>query len=123
MAWNDDKRAKAVSMYQDAEPTPANSLEIAQEIADELDESVNGVRMILVKAGVWQKKEEGSKASSTSSDKKTGGARVSKEASQAALKSAIESAGGTVDEEIISKLTGKAAVYFTGVLAAVAGSE
>jgi predicted transcriptional regulator len=56
MAWDDDKKAQAVAMYEEAEPTPETSMEIVKDIAEELDESPNGVRMILTKAGVYVKK-------------------------------------------------------------------
>ena len=56
VAWDDDKKAQAVSMYEEQEPTPETSMEIVKEIADELDESPNGVLMILTKAGVYVKK-------------------------------------------------------------------
>lgn len=113
MAWDDDKKAQAVSMYEEAEPTPETSMEIVKDIAEELDESPNGVRMILTKAGVYVKKTPAAKAASTGS---TGGTRVSKVAAQEALTAAITDAGKAVDEEIISKLTGKAAQYFTTLL-------
>jgi len=114
VAWDDDKKAQAVSMYEAAEPTPENSMEIVKDIADELDESPNGVRMILTKAGVYVKKTPAAKAASTGGS--TGGTRVSKVAAQEALIAAITDAGKAVDEEIISKLTGKAAQYFTTLL-------
>ena len=37
MAWDDDKKAQAVSMYEEQEPTPETSMEIVKEIADELE--------------------------------------------------------------------------------------
>ena len=46
----------------------------------------------------------------------SGGTRISKQAAQDALIAAIQDKGGEVDEDIISKLTGKAAQYFTGLL-------
>jgi hypothetical protein len=117
MAWDDAKKAKAISMYQDADPTAENSVEIVKNIADELEESPNGVRMILIKAEVYVKKTPATGAKKTataSADGKT--PRVSKEAAQARLATAIESFGATVDDEIISKLTGKAAAYIAGIL-------
>lgn len=122
MAWTDEAKAKAIQMYKEAEPTPENSMDIVKEIAEELGESPNGVRMILMKADAYVKKAE-TKTSETGAKKATGGTRVSKEGAQTALKEAIEAAGGTVDDEIISKLTGKAAQYFTGVFAAIKGDE
>ena len=118
VAWDDDKKAQAVSMYEEADPTPETSMEIVKEIAEELEESPNGVRMILTKAGVYVKKTpaaSGAKASSGS----TGGTRVSKADAIAALSAALSDAGQEVDEEIISKLTGKAAQYFAAVVTAV----
>ena len=113
MAWTDEKKAEAVTMYEERDPTPETSMEIVKEIADEIDESPNGVRMILTKAGVYVKKTATAKASGGAA---TTGTRVSKAAAQEALTAAISDAGKSVDEEIISKLTGKAAQYFTTLL-------
>jgi hypothetical protein len=118
MAWDDDKKAQAVTMYEAADPTPETSMEIVKDIADELEESPNGVRMILTKAGVYVKKSPASGGSKAASNGGSG-ARVSKAAAQEALIAAISDSGQSVDEEIISKLTGKAAQYFTTVLNAV----
>ena len=112
MAWDEDKKAQAVEMYEDQNPTPETSMEIVSEIADELGESPNGVRMILTKAGVYVKKAQANGNGGASS----GGTRISKQAAQDALIAAINDKGGEVDEDIISKLTGKAAQYFTGLL-------
>lgn len=114
MAWDDAKKKKVVDLYLAGEPTPENSMEIVKEIADDLDESPNGVRMILSKAGVYVTKTAASKTSTAKSG--TGTARVSKEDSQARLIAAINTIGATVDEEIISKLTGKAAVYLATII-------
>ena len=116
VAWDDEKKAQAVEMYEAESPTPETSMEIVKAIADELSESPNGVRMILTKAGVYVKKTP-----ATGSAKNGGGSgntrvRVSKAAAQESLIAAITDAGKEVDEEIVSKLTGKAAVYFTGLL-------
>lgn len=119
MPWTDESRAKAISMYEKAEPTPENSMDIVTEISEELGESVNGVRMVLSKAGVYIKKEPAAAASSGGASKttKSTSTRVSKEDAQAQLIAAIEAAGKDVDSDIISKLTGKAAVYFAGLFA------
>ena len=114
MAWDDDKKAQAVEMYEAQDPTPETSMEIVKEIADELGESPNGVRMILTKAGVYVKKTP---ATGNGGGTSSGGTRVSKQAAQDALTAAITDKGLAVDEDIISKLTGKAAQYFTGLLA------
>ena len=113
MAWTDESKAEAVELYTDAEPTPETSMEVVKEIAEQLGESPNGVRMILTKAGVYVKK-----APATGSAKSSGGgtARVSKADAAEALTKALTDAGQEVDADIIDKLTGKASVYFTGVL-------
>jgi hypothetical protein len=113
MAWDDEKKEQAVEMYTISEPTPETSMEIVKEIADELGESPNGVRMILTRAGVYVKKTPSSSSGST------GGGRVSKVDAQEALSAAISDAGQEVDDSIISKLTGKAAVYLTSIVNAL----
>jgi transposase-like protein len=112
MAWTDESKAEAVEMYTASEPTPDTSMEVVKEIADELGESPNGVRMILTRAGVYVKKTPASKSTGSS----TGGGRVSKADAQEALSAALSDAGMEVDDSIISKLTGKAAVYITGIV-------
>ena len=97
VAWTDESKAEAVEMYTIAEPTPETSMEIVKEIAD----------------GEYVKKTP---ASGSSKSNGTGGGRVSKADAQEALSSAISDAGLEVDESIISKLTGKAAVYLTGIV-------
>jgi len=112
MAWTDESKEQAIEMYQDAEPTPETSMEIVKDIAEELGESPNGVRMILTKAGVYVRKTPAAKSSGGS----TGGGRVSVADAQDKLTSVLGDAGQEVDAAIISKLTGKAAVYFTNVI-------
>jgi len=115
VAWTDEKRNQAIEMYEAANPTAENSMEIVKTIAEELDESPNGVRTILSKAGVYVKTTT-SAAKPSSKTESSGGARVSKDAAHKALTDAITDTGASVDEEIISKLTGKAALYLTEVL-------
>jgi hypothetical protein len=122
LAWDDAKKAKAVELYKAGEPTPENSMEIVAEIAEELGETANGVRMILSKADVYIKKDP-SKASAKKSTTSSGNARVSKEDAHNGLIAAIEAANQKADEEIISKMTGKAAIYFTGLFNAIAGES
>lgn len=116
MAWDDEKKAKAVALYEAAEPTAENSIEIVKEIAEELEETPNGVRMILSKAGVYIKKDGATSATKESGEKKATSTRVSKADSIQALKDAINKADLTVDDDIVDKLTGKQAVYFTELL-------
>lgn len=121
MAWTDELKAKAQELYAAGEPTPENSTELIKDIAEQLEQSPNGVRMVLVQAGVYVKKEAGAgTATKTTATKKDGEGtkRVSKESQIAELREAITAKGGELDEEILSKLTGKAAAYFAKVLAA-----
>lgn len=118
--WTDELKQKAVDMYLKGEPTASNSMEIVTEIAEELGESVNGVRMILSKADVYVKKDASpAKTTAATGDKP---ARVSKEAAHARLTEVITNAGQTADAEIIGKLTGKAAVYLADLIEAVASN-
>ena len=114
MAWDDDKKAQAVDMYEQEMPTPETSMEIVKMIADELEESPNGVRMILTKAGVYVKKAQ---ATGNGGGTSSGGTRVSKQAAQDSLVAAITDKGLEPDMDIISKMTGKAAQYFAGLMA------
>jgi len=110
--WTDESKAEAVESYEMANPTPETSMEIVKQIADDMGESPNGVRMILTKAGVYIKKTP---AKSNGGGTSTG-TRVSKAAAVEDLTAAITDMGGAVDEDIVGKLTGKAAMYFAGLL-------
>jgi hypothetical protein len=115
--WTDELKSEVIAKYEAAGPTPENSTEIIKDIAEEIEMSPNGVRMVLVQAGVYVKKDPGASTSKTKTAS-TGDkpARVSKESAIADLKAAIEDMNKPVDEDILSKLTGKAAVYFLSVL-------
>ena len=118
MAWTDELKATVIDAYTSAEPTAENSSEIIKEIAEEHQQSPNGVRMVLVQAGVYVKKEAAAGGKSKPEAKGDAPKRVSKESSIAALRAAIEARGGPVDDEILEKLTGKAAIYFTSGISA-----
>ena len=113
MAWDDAKKEQVIEAYKNAEPTPENSVEVVKEIALDYEESPNGVRMILTKAGVYIKKTAAASNGSASSGTTS---RVSKADAQQDLTDAITSSGMAVDMDIISKLTGKAAKYFADIL-------
>ena len=113
MAWTDEAKAQAVEMYTAEDPTPENSMEVVKEIAAELGESPNGVRMILTRAGVYVKKTPATKATSGGGG---GGGRVSVADAQQSVIDAISDAGMEADQAIISKLTGKAANYFAEII-------
>lgn len=112
MAWTDEQKAQAIAAYKAAKPTPETSTEIIKEIAEDMGQSPNGVRMILTKAEVYVKKDP----SASKTVAKEGGTRISKDAQIASLKTVMNDNGLTVDDEILDKLTGKAAAYFTSVI-------
>jgi hypothetical protein len=120
MAWTDEQKQRAIDLYTEGNPTPGNSAELCKSIADELEQSANGVRLVLVQAGVYVKKDASAPAGKTGTAKKEGDApkRVSKDDQIAELRAAIEAKGGEIDDEILTKLTGKAAAYFTKVISA-----
>lgn len=110
--WTDEEKTEVIRAYEDANPTPENSTEIVAAIAEEYEKTANGVRMVLTKAGVYIKKAVATKAAGTAST----GTRVSKAAAQASLVKIITDLGLTVDTDIIDKMTGKAAQYFTEIM-------
>ena len=118
MPWTEEDKKKVIEKYTDADPTPETSTEIIKEIAEELDQSPNGIRMILVQAGVYVKKDT-TTTTTKGTSKTEGSKRVSKESSIAALRKLIEDKGAPVDDDILEKLTGKAAVYFVSVINAI----
>lgn len=118
--WTDELKAKVIEMYEGAGPTPETSTEIIKDIAEEIEMSPNGVRMVLVQAGVYVKKDPGTSSggSKTKTSTGEGSKRVSKEASIAELRAALQDMNKPVDDDILSKLTGKAAVYLLSVIKA-----
>ena len=118
--WTDELKAKVIEMYEGADPTPETSTEIIKDIADEIEASPNGVRMVLVQDGVYVKKEASSGSSKSGGTKASGegSKRVSKEAAINDLKEAIKAKGAALDDDILDKLTGKAAVYLLSVIKA-----
>lgn len=126
MAWTDTKRAEVVAEYSNIMATEydndaaraAASLEVVKELADKHEESANGVRMVLMKAGVYVKKGDPvAAAKATSGTSTTGTKRISKEDAIQTLTNQIGAIDpALIDAEILSKLTGKAAAYFSSVL-------
>lgn len=108
--WTEELKQEAVELYLKGKPTPETSMDVVGEVAEQMGFSPNSLRMILSKAGVYITKSQGSPK-----EKKATGTRVSKEGAQGALIEKLEAAGKEVNEEIISKLTGKAASYFSSL--------
>ena len=114
--WTDELKQEAIELYTKQGPTSETSMDIVTSVAETMNQSVNGVRMILSKAGVYVKKDSGTKTKAATASKETS-TRVSKEDAHAQLVVAIEALGETADMEIVSKLTGKAAIYLAAVMA------
>lgn len=120
--WTPEEKDDVVARYNEllAEyETPEDKgnagTEICSKISQEIGKTVNAVRIILVQAGVYQKKVTTKKAATGGGS--TGGARVNKAQAHEDLKATISTLDSElVDEEVISKLTGKAAQYITSVL-------
>ena len=115
--WSDDEKAGVIKDYEEANPTPETSSEIIAKLAKEYEKTVNGVRMILVKAEVYVKKDPASAGKGNGTSK---GTRVNKAEAIDGLTSIIEAKGLEADDTIIGKMTGKAAVYFTEIIEKVA---
>ena len=118
--WSDELRQDVVEKYEAANPTPDNSTEIVKDIADEIDMTPNGVRAVLVRAGVYVKKTP---ATGGNGESKAGGTRVNKATAISELKEIISNNSLDVDDAIIDKMTGKAAVYFKGLFENLTAKE
>lgn len=120
MNWTEELKKKAIELYQSMEPTPQTTIECVKDVAEQIGEGVtaNGIRAILSKAEVYVaagKAVAGAKAGASKSGEDKP-ARVSKESAVGELVAAINDFGIEPDMEIISKLTGKAAIYFAEVI-------
>jgi len=124
--WNDELRARVVKEYLESSPTAENGTEIVEKISAGLEGStVNGVRIILAKEvdadgnKIYISKASGN-ATKTDADKPAT-KRVNKKDAVEKLVAVITAAELNVDDDIIGKLTGKAAVYFTELLNEIQG--
>ena len=116
--WTDELKQQVIDKYKAGNPTPENSIEILEAVAEKAGKTANGVRMILVKAEVYVKKD-----AAAGTAKKTASTRVSKADAIAALTTVLVENGAKVEEDIIAKMTGKAAQYFETVIKQIAATE
>lgn len=107
----DEDKVAVKQAYLDSNPTAANSAEIVAKLATEYEATVNSIRMFLTKAGVYIKVEKAPAGA-------TAAKRTSKADAIAELTAAITAADQPVESDIVDKLTGKAALYFAGVIRA-----
>jgi len=128
MAWDDQKKEAVVAEYQEImenqfadDKERANAtIEVVKQLAEKHGETTNGTRMILTKAGVYIKKP----AATATSKGASGGKRVNKAEAIQTLKTAIAAIDPElVEDDILEKLTGKAANYFVGVLNTATSQE
>lgn len=120
--WTPEAKDELIAQYvTEIEKFPEaergdHSAEIVKSLSEQFDKTVNGVRIILTKADVYVKKTPTAKAAK-SADGSTGTKRVNKAQAIEELKTAIATIDeDLIDEDIVTKLTGKAAQYFTSVL-------
>lgn len=110
ITWTDSLREQVINEYKELKPTPENSAELVKGLADQHGATVNGIRMILIKAEVYvavKKATSGATASTSDKPKKK-----TKAESLADLTKVLTDNDIEADDAIISKLTGKAADYF-----------
>lgn len=112
--WTDEVKETAVAAYLEHSPTEDNSMEIVKEMAKDMGCTANGLRTILSKAKVYIKVKAAKPA--TKAKEGSGSTRVTKADALNTLHEAISSLGLSPNEEIVSKLTGKAALYFAEVI-------
>lgn len=118
--WDDNKKAEAVEKYLAQDPTPETSIECVKSVAEEMNETVNGVRSILSLAKVYIKKTSTSGSSTSGGETKK---RLGKAEQQKMLIDAINDTGQKADESIIDKLSGKAAAYLADVIKKAVNDE
>jgi hypothetical protein len=131
--WTDESRKYAIDNYIERinafeeDQRPNMTSEVVQDIAKELGCTVNGVRSIIMKYtdedgnSVYVSKSASKSTSKSSASTTSSGKRRSKADSHNDLISTISALVGedSVDSELISKFTGKAADYMTEILVKV----
>lgn len=125
MSWTDESKAEVVEAYvaaieaagDDAEAVQAASEGMLVSLAEQYNKTPAGVRVILSRENVYVKKTPKAKASATAAEGKA--PRVNKAEALAELTDLITGIDTElVDEAIISKFTGKAALWLTTVIKA-----
>lgn len=116
--WTPELKAEAISQYVERineflpEDRPSHTLEVIAELATEYGFTKNSMR------GVIQQSEHYVKAAKkvAATSEKPASKRPNKAQALAELKAAIADGGAAVNDELIEKLTGIEAVYFTQVI-------
>ena len=116
--WTPELKAEAISQYVERineylpEDQPSHTLEVIAELAASYGFTKNSMR------GVIQQSEHYVKAAKkvAATSEKPASKRPNKAQAMAELKAAIVDGGAEVNDELIEKLTGIEAVYFTQVI-------
>lgn len=99
-----------IEEYVANEPTPENTTELVNDLAERYDVTPNKVRIHLMQSGVYIKKE--AKASSSSSGEK----KSTRRTKLVAIEELAEKVGAEVDVELLSKATIKLIDYIRDAL-------
>ena len=125
MAWTTEKKQECIEAYKKImaelatdELRAQHTTEVVADLAEEFGETVNGVRTILARAEVYYKKAPATKAATAKAAATGEGTkRINKADAIAELTNTIAAIDpDLVDQEVLSKLTGKAAAYFISIL-------
>lgn len=117
--WTPELKAEAIAQYAERiaeylpEDRPCHTLEVVAELAKEYGFTNNSMRGVIQQSEHYVKAAK--KETAASSDKPAS-KRPNKAQALADLKAAIADSGAEVNEEMIDKLTGVEAVYFTSVI-------
>jgi len=121
--WTPELKAECIAQYAERiaeflpEDQPSHTLAVVAELAIEYGFSNNSMRGVIQQSDSYVKAAKKEKATSD----KPASKRPNKAQSMADLKAAIADAGAEVNEELVEKLTGIEAVYFTSVIRAAQG--
>jgi predicted negative regulator of RcsB-dependent stress response len=131
MNWTDEKRAEIIAHYVETmetnfstdEERAKNSIPVVKDLASQYGETTNAVRGVLSAAKVYIKAAPASKA--TGKGTASTGTRVNKAEAIQTLRNLIlanaDNDESAVDDDILNKLTGKAAQYFSGLFQRTSG--
>ncbi len=108
--YTEEFKEEIKKKYLESDPTANNTVELCKSLADEHGVSANVIRQLLVGAEVYISQGQ------VTSSKKTTSTKLDKSKMQDSIQSVIEALGEKVDQDIISKLTGKAANYLSSVM-------
>ena len=122
--WTPELKAECIAQYAERiqefleEDRPNHTLEVIAELSAQYGFTKNSMRGVIQQSDVYVKAAKKQAATDKPATK-----RPSKVQALADLKAAISDGGATVNEELLEKLTGIEAVYFTGVIRTILQGE